>query len=350
MDPLPHIEEVQKRRRRRRKSGKKGEESPGSHLLLTRIIGGALVAVALLAAFLAGRETAPDLPVQGAPVAAVTVEPPESSSLPATDDGAATQERRKAMASFDRGLELFADGKFDEATAAFEQTLEIDHSFPGVHYQLARVASARGDGLVADAQLDQSLRRGEAMAESYLLKAQLLAKDLQRRASYRWYEQAVQAAPADAEALFMWGETLRDDGKPREAIEKLKAAAVRAKGQAEEFVIRTKLDLAYVEVGDKEWLNGELRERLADENPAPEWLVAGAAHAMTLNDWSGAAKYLDEARARMNREFYAWVVADRFFNIYRTQPELAKALNPGAQSAKPSGSRREEAPSAVIAE
>jgi tetratricopeptide (TPR) repeat protein len=330
MDPHPHFEEAPKHRRRRRKSNQQLEGKHGRHVGLTRIIGGALVAVALLAAFLAGRETRPLDAVASRPETKTIVTVDKTP-----DTGLDTPERRNAMKMFERGLVLFSEGKLSEAREAFGKTREIDPSFPGIHYQLARVLAAENSNTNAVLLVDKSLRANEEILECYLLKAQLYAREKQIEGALKAYTLAAQAAPSSVDPFFEWGELLRRIGKRIEAVEKLQQASVRAAGQAEYLVVSCKLLLAQVEAENADWIENELQPRLAEEEPPVEWLLAGAAHAIQEKNWTRAREYLEAARTRMPQGYFNWYVRDGFFDFHRSNPELSDLLSPMGKRPQP---------------
>lgn len=324
MDPMPNFEKAAKRKRRR--SGKPNahrNEADGSGKVAW-IVGGLLIAVSLLGAFLIGREYAPAENSGAAESASMRALPNSEALAPAEVE---SPERSAAMKSFDEGMNAFSRNELNRARTAFSEALKIDPTFPGVYYQLARISSLENDGIEALEDINRSLDRGENIQECYRLKAAMMIRAGSNDNVYEEFERAAQASPEAAEIFFEWGEALRKDGKLRESIEKLEQAARRSVNQAVGVTVRIKLELAYAELGTG---GPELDRLLALREVAPETWMGAAARALKQGKGEEAISYLAEARASMNESFYRWAISDPFFDLYRSRPEFKEALTPGA--------------------
>jgi tetratricopeptide (TPR) repeat protein len=323
MDTHPYFEQAPKRRRRRQKDNPKTNRKHDGVAILTRVIGGALVVVTLLAAFLAGRESV--LRTSEISEGASEYVFPVSMANQAHVD---SKGRREAMEVFGRGLKLAVERNYYEAEKAFRRTAEIDPSFPGVHFQLGRLLAERRRDVDSMEELDKSLQLNEERSDSYILKAKLFARKDAMQEAERAFELATQAAPASSAPFFEWGEFLRERGKFLEAMEKLQAAAIRAVGEPNEVAIESKLHLALLESENAEWIENTLKPHLAEEDQSIEWLLAGGVYAMQQKDWATARERFAAARAQTTPEFYAWFIRDKFFDLHRTNPELIGFLSP----------------------
>lgn len=324
MDPSSPSGTAAEPARRRKKPGKKPDEQSRSKTDYTvpvvRAIGGALVVVSLIAAYLIGKESAPSTSQAELDIESIAV------TESAVDESIDSPERLKALEEFERGLVLYSKEKFGEAAGAFRNTLKIDPGFPGVRFEMAKVLLAQGDALNAVVELEKSLRLHEEVLDSFLLKAEIYGGLGQMESAIGNCTLAAQAVPSAAKPYLVWGQLLRRIGKPREASEKFRQAAIRADDPAESFKIECMLLLALVESENEDWIKTELQPRLAQMHPSAKWLLAGAVHSIKGEQWKQAREYLERARAAVPPELFAWFVADSSFDFCRSNPELSGIL------------------------
>jgi tetratricopeptide (TPR) repeat protein len=239
-----------------------------------------------------------------------------------------SEARRQAMVEVDKGYESLANGNPMEAVERFQAAKDIDPRLPGVYVEMGLAWSRMKNPVEADTMFLKAIRTGEDAPRAHYHRGVLLAGAGSFPESFQEFRSATELAPFDPYPWFFWGEALRAQGKPAEAVEKLQKAEVRAVEQSDLFVIRTKRLLCMIEAQSPE-VEAHIDSELAKSEPGGEWLLAAAAHRLRHEQYAEAGPLLQRAKAALQPLFFRYLLADKFFDLYRGRPEVAAAIKAG---------------------
>lgn len=231
-----------------------------------------------------------------------------------------------AVQALGEGIELQLGREPEKALEKFAKALELDGKLKGVRYQMAVAAYQAGDDVKAGRMARESVSKREAVADSHILLGTMAAREGDYAGASREFARAVEAEPANAMAYYNWSDSLRSEGRPGEALEKLALAVGRNPGEP---LYALKQRLARIEAGDR---IGELAEEARAQAglvpPAGDWLLTGAALALARGDGLEAGRLLEAARGHMQAILFVGVLQeDPFFRRYREDPVVARYLD-----------------------
>ena len=177
----------------------------------------------------------------------------------------------------------------------------------------------------AESQVLGQIQEGVDMPDAYFLLGLLRAA----RSDYPGATQAFAAAaaldPARAETEFLWGDTLRREGRPREAIAHFRAAMRRNRQETNEGYYQYKLWLSQLEAGGDDAAEVEkslLAGAESRTNAAGFVQLAVAAQALQRGEISVAANCLSAARESMESALFRIGLQDPIWTAERNRPEL----------------------------
>ena len=96
---------------------------------------------------------------------------------------------------------------------------------------------------------------------------------------------------------------------------------------------RLAIRLTQIELGQEQAFATEMASQLAENPPAPDWLLTAAAVELHRNNLAAAASYLDKASGLMDKELFNMRLRDYFFYSYRFEKSLARFYRPAASPA-----------------
>jgi len=231
-----------------------------------------------------------------------------------------------ALETLGEGLEAQLQRRPEEALEKFGKALEADATLPGVRYQMAVAAYQAGDNEAAKKYAGEAIAAGENTADAQILLGTMAAREGDHATAAAAFSAAVAADPANAMAYYNWSESLRHDGQPQEALEKLRMALTRNPGEP---LYALKQRLARIEAGDNvAGLAEEARAQVNLDPPAGDWLLTAAAIDLANGDSASAARMLEGARVNMQPILFVGVLQeDPFFRRYKDDPAVAPFLD-----------------------
>jgi tetratricopeptide (TPR) repeat protein len=258
----------------------------------------------------------------------------EASPTP-TPDPAAVQ-------ALGEGLDLQLGREPEKALEKFSEALAQDENLKGVRYQMAVAAYQAGDNARAAEIARDCIANEEAVGDARILLGTMAARDGDHATASTEFAAAVEADPANAMALYNWSESLRTEGKPSEAIEKLNLAMSRNPGEP---LYALKQRLARIEAGDGlDALVTETQAQVQLDPPAGDWLLTAAAIDLSRGQSASAAQMLEGARQNMQPILFVGILQeDPFFRKYKDDPAVAPFLdvtinvNPGSNPPEETG-------------
>ncbi len=136
---------------------------------------------------------------------------------------------------------------------------------------------------------------------------------------------AVALDPARADFFYFWGECLRRDGKPQEAIDKFRSALLRNQYENSEGLYQVKLWLSEIQADKEESSGGgkEIDSALLQARPPYEALFAAAGRAIKVRRYADAAHFIAQAQAVMEPAVFRVILQDPTFLEESTRAELA---------------------------
>ena len=273
---------------------------------------GILIALLLLAAAVWWWTTQGPTP---APAAEATA---EASPTP-TPDPAAVQ-------ALGEGLDLQLGREPEKALEKFGEALAQDENLKGVRYQMAVAAYQAGDNARAAEIARECIANEEAVSDAHILIGTMAAREGDHTTAAKEFAAAVEADPANAMAYYNWSESLRTEGKPSEALEKLAQAMSRNPGEP---LYALKQRLARLEAGDGlDALVAETQTQVQLDPPAGDWLLTAAAIDLSRGESASAAQMLEGARQNMQPILFVGILQeDPFFRKYQDDPAVAPFLD-----------------------
>jgi tetratricopeptide (TPR) repeat protein len=289
---------------------------------------GILIALLLLAAAAWWWTTQRPTP---APAAEATA---EASPTPIPDPA--------AVQALGEGLDLQLGREPEKALEKFSEALAQDENLKGVRYQMAVAAYQAGDNARAAELARECIANEEAVSDAHILLGTMAARDSDHTTAAKEFAAAVEADPANAMAYYNWSESLRSDGKPAEALEKLAQAMSRNPGEP---LYALKQRLARIEAGDGvEELVTETQAQVQLDPPAGDWLLTAAAIDLNRGESASATQMLEGARQNMQPILFVGILQeDPFFRKYKDDPAMAPFLdvtinvNPGGNPPEETG-------------
>jgi len=231
-----------------------------------------------------------------------------------------------ALEQLGEGLEAQLQRRPEEALEKFTAALEADPDLPGVRYQMAVAAYQSGDDAGAKKYAGEAIAAGQNTADAQILLGTIAARAGDHATAGAAFGSAVAADPANAMAYYNWSESLRHEGKPQEALEKLKMALTRNPGEP---LYALKQRLARIEAEDDlPGLAEETRAQVNLDPPSGDWLLTAAALDLAQGDQTSAARMLEGARRNMQPIlFFGLLQEDPFFKKYQEDPLVAPFLD-----------------------
>ena len=232
----------------------------------------------------------------------------------------------EALKTLGEGLDLQLTREPEKALEKLGEALAKDENLKGVRYQMAVAAYQAGDNAKAAELARECIAQKEAVADAHILLGTMAARDGDHAAAAKEFAAAVEAEPANAMALYNWSESLRSDGKPVEALEKLSQAMSRNPGEP---LYALKQRLARIEAGDGlDQLAAETRAQVNLDPPAGDWLLTAAAMDLSRGESASAAQMLEGARQNMQPILFVGILQeDPFFKKYKNDPAVAPFLD-----------------------
>jgi Tfp pilus assembly protein PilF len=226
------------------------------------------------------------------------------------------------MGVLDQALTAQSAGDPEKAFNLLEQVRSGGEHVNGLDFELGWLAYRRGDYPTALVALNRSIADGEEVGAAYDLRG-LIAGQQRPGLGGDDFESATQERPFDAIAFFHWGEALRRNGKPRQALVHLQQALARAQSPAAQSLYGLKIRLTQIELGEEKDFAPALAAALARPQLVPEWLLTAAAQEMHAGNYAAAAAHLESVRQIGGPAALGLSLQDYFFQGYAEKPGLA---------------------------
>ncbi len=241
-----------------------------------------------------------------------TVSP--SGEKPASDE---------ALGMADLVLAAMEQGNVARAAELLADAQRRRLPLPGANYQSALLALHDGGFIPATRWLDASVEAGEAVPECLYLRATIAASAGDYRLVAGTFEKAARYAPFNPRYYFYWGEALRRQGKPLEAVERFEHALHCRPSAADADLIGFKLNLARVEAGNDPEFQASLASKLTQEPVSANLLLVAAANEINRATYAAATPYLQRAAQMLPPVVFQSRLRDYYFRLPAQQKEVA---------------------------
>lgn len=155
----------------------------------------------------------------------------------------------------------------------------------------------------------------QGQADASFLSALLHLTNKELELAEESFAIAVARDPARPDFYYFWGECLRRDGKPLEAVGKFRAALLRNQYENSEGLYQLKLWLSQIQAGQEETsgTNKAVDAALATPRPPYEALLAAAAREMKAKRYPQAVDFITRAQAVTEPAVFRVIMQDATF-------------------------------------
>jgi tetratricopeptide (TPR) repeat protein len=230
---------------------------------------------------------------------------------------------REEEAEINRAGLLIEERRQAEALALLEPLLAANPDLPGVRYQAALAAQMTGDSAKASKLAAEAMQRKEETSELQVLVGVLAMQEKKFPEAEKAFARAVELNPSNGIALYNLSEVLREQGRPKEAIEVLQ----RAKEiDPKRKLLALKIRLAQLEAGENlEEIELGVVTRQSEDEQTEDWLMTAAAVHLRGGNYRQAIAALRAASAVMGTSQVRVVFSDdHFFRQFGDRHELAE--------------------------
>jgi tetratricopeptide (TPR) repeat protein len=202
---------------------------------------------------------------------------------------------RSAASLLQRGIELEAAGRLEEAISTHERALELDPGLMQAHVNLIILYGRAGDFRKAEEQYQAALKLGaDKYPDAYYNYGVLMMKQDRLAEAEAAFSKAIEIKPAHAEALNDLGYLEERQGKLEDAATRYRKAIV-----AQPDFRKARFNLARILIHQRGYAEAieQLRQTLTPvDEETPAYLYAlGAAYGRS-GDQADAVKYLEKAK------------------------------------------------------
>lgn len=215
-------------------------------------------------------------------------------------------------------------GDWEGAAQRFLEAKRKDLRYQGILFHIGKTAYDRRDWVAAEKALDQSVKFGENIAVANQLRGLIAVRQKDLAAAGRFFEAASKAEPFMADFYYLWGDTLRLDQRPREAIRRYHQAIQRSRTAQDATLCRFKIRLARIEAAEASALSVEVEEARKAGPLSIDWLMTDAALQMHAGKIKEAAELISQAKAGGLSPMFIGCAGDTvFLKAAEAHPEIA---------------------------
>ena len=230
----------------------------------------------------------------------------------------------KVQAEVDDAFEATKKGRYDDARRRFSALREKHPEWPSMAVEASRDCLYQGDTQAAQNILGV-LTANRLTPDADFMLALLHLTNKEFDLAETSFGTAVALDPARPDFYYFWGECLRRDGKPQEAIGRFRSALLRNQYENSEGLYQLKLWLSEIQSDQEEASGGgkEIDAALAQARPPYEALFAAAGRALKVRRYADAADFITQAQTITEPAVFRVIMQDPTFLEESTRPELA---------------------------
>ena len=218
-------------------------------------------------------------------------------------------------------------GAYADARLRFSALREKHPEWPSVAVEVARAALYEHDTQGAQGILG-ILSANRLTPDADFMTALLHLTNKEFDLAEVSFGTAVALDPTRPDFYYFWGECLRRDGKPQEAIGKFRSALLRNQYENSEGLYQLKLWLSEIQADQEEASGGgkEIDAALAQPRAPYEALFAAAARAIKQKHFANAADFVTQAQTITEPAVFRVIMQDPTFLEESTRPETRAVL------------------------
>jgi tetratricopeptide (TPR) repeat protein len=228
---------------------------------------------------------------------------------------------REEEGEISRAELLIEERRPAEALALLEPLLAANPELPGARYQIALAAQMNGDSVKASSLAAEAMQRKEETSQLQVLIGVMAMQEKKYPEAEKAFARAVELEPSNGIALYNLSEALREQARPKEAIEVLQ----RAKNiDPKRKLLALKMRLAQLEAGENvEEIEFEVLRRQGEEGQTEDWLMTAAAIHIRAGNYRQAIEALRAASAVMGASQVRVVFSeDHFFRQFAADTKM----------------------------
>jgi tetratricopeptide (TPR) repeat protein len=215
--------------------------------------------------------------------------------------------------------------KWQEAVERLLAAKNKDHAHRGILFRVGKLLFDHRSWENADAAFERAIVFGEDVDKANYFRGVIATQRRDLAAAARFFEAAANASPFTSQYYYFWGEVLRMNSHPRDAITRYEQAALRASSAQEEKVCRFKIRMAEAEAAESVKVDAELEIKKSAGPLSVDWLMTAAALRIREGHIDEAVRLLSQARSGTDPGLFAACVKDQVFrDASAKHPEVAK--------------------------
>lgn len=216
-------------------------------------------------------------------------------------------------------------GKWQDAVERFIAAKNKNHAHRGILFHVGKLLYDHRNWENADGAFERAIAFGEDVDKANYFRGVIATQRRDLPVAARFFEAAANANPFTPEYYYFWGEVLRMDFHPREAITHYEQAALRASSALDEKVCRFKIRMAEAEASESVKVNAELEKKRSAGPLSVDWLMTAAALRIREGHIDDAVQLLSQARSGTDPGLFAACVKDEVFRDASAKyPEVAE--------------------------
>lgn len=238
----------------------------------------------------------------------------------------------------EQALTAERSGKLQEAADRFLAAKHKNLLYRGIFTHLGSMAFDHKDYDTADKLFERSIVFREDLAVANFYRGLVATHRHDFPAAERYFEAAANEAPFSSNYFYYWGEVLRLDFHPREAIRRYEQAERRATAEKDQALCRFKARMARLEAAESNQLEAEIEQQRSAGPLSVDWLMTEAALKIRQGHAEEAAQLMRQAHESNQIGLYASFLNDaEFVDACKKHHELAEVcqMDPAIQALFP---------------
>jgi tetratricopeptide (TPR) repeat protein len=217
-------------------------------------------------------------------------------------------------------------GKWHDAVERFVAAKQRNAGYHGLLFRAGKLCYDHGDVDNADRLLERAIASGDEADTANYFRGLIAVRHNDLSAAGHFFEEAANAKPFVPEYYYQWGEVLRRDNSPDEAVRRYEQAALRATNEDETSLYRFKARMAKAETADNSRLKVEVEQKRGEGQLSIDWLLTDAALQLRAGTIAEAGRLIGQARETDHRGLFAVYISDMLFaRASQSYPEIAEA-------------------------
>ncbi len=227
-----------------------------------------------------------------------------------------------------QALQAEHESKWDDAIDRFMAAKRKDLHYRGIFFHVGKILYDHRNFEAADKSFERAIAFGENLEAASFYRGLIAVRNHDLTTAERFFEAAVTAAPFVSDYHYYWGETLRLDLKPTQALPHYERATLLARDEQDAAVCRFKIRMAQIEAAEAPAVSAELEKKKTGGALSVDWLMTDAALELRDGHIDAARELIVQARAGKAPGLFASCVNDFYFQEARKKfPELTEALH-----------------------